>query len=112
MIEFHDILDIDGNILHYAVIFGDPELVEIILKLIESNVLRVDVNAVNQENNTALHALADIYFRSHCEDDPKGRRQWSWKKDASYQCFKVMFKYAERLGIDINKICEYKFVQF
>ena len=103
----------NGTILHVAVTLGSAELVEMVLKLIDSNVLKLDVNALDASKNTALKKLADCYFRQ--ERGPNrytrslgwgGTFSWTWTSDASYQCMKVMLDYRERLGIDVNKKCK------
>ena len=109
--EFHDVLDGRGTILHHAAILGSPGLVEMVLKLIYSKVLKLDVNALNKNGKTSLRILAGLYFRLNRERNSRGwltGQNWTftWTKDESYKCIKVMLDYAERLGIDVNKICK------
>ena len=93
--------------MHFAVTSGSAEFVEMILKLIETNVLKLDVNAVDANKNTALKKIASRYLGREREPKSWGHWgwgwKWTWKTDASYQCMKVMLDYRERLGIDVNK---------
>ena len=98
-------MDRNGTILHRAVSLGtegSAELVEMILKLVETKALKLDVNAVDAYNNTALKKLAKRYIWG-----TRWGQQWTLETDASYQCMKVMLNYRERLGIDINKKCKF-----
>ena len=97
-----------GTILHCAAVLGSPELFEMILKLIDSKVLKLNVNAVDMSGETALKILAGHYFRGTYEQNiGDWRYRWTFTKDESYQCIKIMLSYAEKLGINVNKICKH-----